>query len=57
MNKKSDVDHDVNFSFKVTREGYANGDSWNEFHDLKSLRDNKKSIALGQMQADFTNVT
>ena len=37
------VDHDVTFSFKVMREGHANGDSWNEFPDLKSLRNNKKN--------------
>ena len=36
-NNKSHVyrDRDVTFSFKVTRDGHANGDSWNEFRDLK----------------------
>ena len=37
------VDHDVTFCFKVKRESYANGDSWNEFPDLKSLRNNKNN--------------
>ena len=51
------VDHDVTFTFKVKREGHANGDSWNEFPDLKSLRNNKGIIAVGQMQAEITKVT
>ena len=37
------VDHDVTFSFKVKREGHANGNSWKDFPDLKSLRNNKQS--------------
>ena len=32
------LDHDVTFSFKVKHGGHANGDSWNEYPDLKSLR-------------------
>ena len=51
------VDHDVTFSFKVKRKGHANGDSWNEFPDLKSLRNNTKIIAVGQIQAEITKVT
>ena len=51
------VDHDVTFSFKVMHEGHANGDSWNEFSDLKSLRNNTKIIAVGQIQAEITKVT
>ena len=35
------LDHDKAFSFKVKREGHANGDSWNEFPDLKPLHNNK----------------
>ena len=31
----------MTFSFKVTREGHENSDSWNEFRDLKTLRNNK----------------
>ena len=35
------VEHDGTFSFKVKHGGHANGDSWNEFPDLKSLRNNQ----------------
>ena len=52
-NNKSHVDRDVTFSFKVTRDGHANGDSWNEFRDLKTSRNNKKIIAVGQIQAEI----
>ena len=51
------VDHDVTFTFKVKREGHANGDSWNELPHLKSLRKNKKIIAVGHIQAEITKVT
>ena len=44
------VDHDVTFSLKFKGDGQANGDSWNEFPDLKSLRNNKKIIAVGQIK-------
>ena len=37
----------VTFSFKVMRDGHANGDSWNEFRDLKALRNKIKIIAVG----------
>ena len=47
------VYHDMTFSSKVKREGHANGDSWNEFPDLKSSRNNKKIIAVGQIQAEI----
>ena len=46
-NDISHVDHDVTFSFNVKHEGYANEDSWNELRDLKTLRNNKKIIAVG----------
>ena len=48
-NNKSHVyrDRDVTFSFKVMRDGHANGDSWNEFRDLKALRNKIKIIAVG----------
>ena len=39
-NNKSHVDRYVTFSFKVKRDGHANGDSWNEFRDLKTSRNN-----------------
>ena len=35
-NNKNHVDRDVTLSFKVTRDDHANGDSWNEFRDLKT---------------------
>ena len=38
-------------------EGHANGDSWKEFPDLKSLRNNAKIIAVGQIQVELTKVT
>ena len=50
-------DHDVTFSFKVKREGHANSDSWNEFPDLQFLRNNKKIIAVEQIQVEITKVT
>ena len=46
-NNKSHVNRDVTFNFKVTRDGHANGDSWNEFRDLKTSRNNIKIIAVG----------
>ena len=51
------VDHDVTFSFKIKREGHANGDSWNEFPDLKSIQNKNKIIAVGQIQAEMKKVT
>ena len=41
-NNKSHIDRNVTFSFKVTHDGHANGDSWNEFRDLKTSRNNIK---------------
>ena len=56
-NNKSHVDHDVTFSFKVTREGHAIDNSLNEFRDLITLRNKKKFNAVGQIQAEITKVT
>ena len=50
-NNKIHVDRDVTFSFKVTRNGHANGDS--EFWDLKSSRNNIKIIAVGYIKAEI----
>ena len=50
------VDHDATFSFKVKHGGHANGDSWIEFPDIKSLRNNKTIIAVGQIQAEITKI-
>ena len=52
-NNKSHVDRDVTFSFKVTRDSHANGDSWNEFRDLKTSRNNIKIIAVEYIQAEI----
>ena len=51
--KKSQVDHNVTFSFKVTREGHAFGNSWNDFFDLKNLGNKKKFITLAQLQPEL----
>ena len=42
-NNKSHVDHDVTFSFKVTRESHAIGNSWNDFLYLITQETNKSS--------------
>ena len=39
--EKVHVDHNVTFSFKVTREGHAIGNSWIDFFDLKNLGNKK----------------
>ena len=52
--KKSHVDHDVTFSFKVTREGHVIGNSWNDFLDLKNLGNNKK-IQCGRTNTSRDN--
>ena len=44
-------DHDVTFNFKVKHEGHINNDRWNEFRDLKAIRNNNKIIAVGHIQA------
>ena len=44
----------MTFSFKVTREGHANGNSWNEFRDLKTLR-NKTKIQCGRTNTSRDN--
>ena len=53
-NNKRHVDHDVTLSFKVISKSHASGNSYNEFLDLKTLRSNKKFIAVGQIQAKIT---
>ena len=55
--EKSQVDHNVTFSFKVTREGHANGNSWNDFFDLKNLGNKKKFITLAQLQPELDTMT
>ena len=44
----------MTFSFKVTREDHANGNSWNEFRDLKTLRKQKK-IQWGRTNTNRDN--
>ena len=51
--KKSQVDHNVTFSFKVTRKGHAYGSSWNDFFDLKNIGNKKKFITLAQLQPEL----
>ena len=46
----------MTFSFKVTRDGHANCDSWNEFRDLKTSRNNIKIIAVRYIQAEIKKV-
>ena len=56
-NNMSHIDHDATFSFKVKHDSHTNGDSWNEFRDLKTLRNNNKVIAVRQIEAEITKVT
>ena len=42
--EKSHVDHNVTSSFKVTREGHAIGNSWNDFLWPKKPRKQKKNV-------------
>ena len=42
---KSQVDHDVSFSFKGTSEGHANGDSQNVYISLNTVWNRSKIIA------------
>ena len=39
--EKDHEDHNVTFSFKVTREGHEIGNSWNDLFDLKHLGNQK----------------
>ena len=43
----------MTFSFKVTREGCAIGNSWNDFFDLKNLENKQKFIPLAQLQPEL----
>ena len=47
------MSRDLGFEGHVTRDGHANGDSWNEFRDLKTSRNNIKIIAVGYIQAEI----
>ena len=45
----------MTYSFKVTRKGHVIGNSWNDFPDLKNIRNKKKFIALAQLQPEIDN--